>query len=128
MSGRTQSLDVVMRGAACSYCPRKGQRLDGSHLRIFALELKEQLAQTLAALVTSILTQPRRRQDEEEASEPPLRLIKDVLQQVMRTHTTQKKFDEGLKAHDQHEVAGKEHYLFQKGDVVGDLNNRKNER
>ncbi len=56
----TQSSGVVTRGAACSYCPRKGQRLDGSYLRTFALELKEQLAQTLAAFVSSVLTQPRR--------------------------------------------------------------------
>jgi hypothetical protein len=59
-------------------------------LRTFALELKEQLAQTLATLVTSILTQPRRRLDAESAAEPPLRLIVDVLQQVMCTHDAEK--------------------------------------
>ena len=46
---------VVIYGAACSYCPASAERLDGSYLRTFALELKEQLAQTLAALVTAIL-------------------------------------------------------------------------
>ena len=50
---------VVMYGAACSYCLGRAKRLDGSYLRTFALELKEQLAQTLAAFVISILTQPR---------------------------------------------------------------------
>ena len=46
---------VVIYGAACSYCLGKAQRLDGSYLRTFAFELKEQLAQTLTAFVTSIL-------------------------------------------------------------------------
>jgi hypothetical protein len=46
---------VVIYGAACSYCLGRAERLDGSYLRTFALELKEQLAQTLAAFVTSIL-------------------------------------------------------------------------
>jgi len=32
----------------------RAERLDGSYLRTFALELKEQLALTLAAFVTSI--------------------------------------------------------------------------
>src|SRR5208337_3235869 len=63
---------VVIYGAACSYCLARAERLEGSYLRTFALELKEQLAQTLAAFVTSILTQPRRRLDGEEAAEPPL--------------------------------------------------------
>jgi hypothetical protein len=41
----------------------------------------------LAAFVTSILTRPPRgRLDAEEAAEPPLRQIIDVLQQVMCTH------------------------------------------
>ena len=53
--------------------------------------MKEQLAQTLAMFVTSILTQPRRRLDTEEAAEPPLSQIVDVLQQVMCPHGTQKK-------------------------------------
>ena len=50
---------VVIYGAACSYCLGRAERLEGSYLRTFALELKEQLAQTLAAFVTSILTRPR---------------------------------------------------------------------
>jgi hypothetical protein len=77
---------VVMYGAACSYCLSRAERLDGSYLRTFALELKEQLAQTLTTLVMSILTQPRRRLDEEEVGEPPLRQIIEVLEQVMCTH------------------------------------------
>ena len=81
---------VVMYGAACSYCLGKAQRLDGSYLRKFALELKEQLAQTLTTFVTSILTEPRRRLDAEEAAEPPLRQIIEVLQQVMCTHDAEK--------------------------------------
>jgi hypothetical protein len=44
---------VVIYGAACSYCLSRAERLEGSYLRTFALELKEQLAQTLAAFVTS---------------------------------------------------------------------------
>ena len=43
---------VVIYGAACSYCLGKAQRLDGLYLRTFALELKEQLSQTLTAFVT----------------------------------------------------------------------------
>jgi hypothetical protein len=58
---------VVIYGAACSYCLGRAERLDGSYLRTFALELKEQLAQTLASFVTSILTEPRRRPDTESA-------------------------------------------------------------
>ncbi|MGB9370775.1 MAG: hypothetical protein WCB79_02430 [Halobacteriota archaeon] len=57
-----------------------------SYLRTFALELKEHLAQTLAAFVTSILAQPRGRLDAEKVAEPPLRQIIDVLQQVMCRH------------------------------------------
>jgi hypothetical protein len=41
---------VEIYGAACSYCLARAERLDGSYLRTFALELKEQLAQTLAFL------------------------------------------------------------------------------
>jgi hypothetical protein len=52
--------------------------------------LKEQLAQTLAAFVTSILTEPRRRLDTESATEPPLRQIIEVLQQVMCAHDAEK--------------------------------------
>jgi hypothetical protein len=46
----TQLRYVVIYGAACSYCLARAERLDESYLRTFALELKEQLAQTLAAL------------------------------------------------------------------------------
>jgi hypothetical protein len=80
---------IVVYGAACSYCLVRAKRLDGSYLRTFALELKEQLAQTLATFVSSILTEPRRR-DEKSAAEPPLRQIIDVLQQVMCTHDAEK--------------------------------------
>ena len=78
---------VVMYGAACSYCLGKAQRLDGSYLRTFARELKEQLALTLTAFVTSILVGPRAHLD---AEEPPLRQIIDVLQQVMCAHDAEK--------------------------------------
>jgi hypothetical protein len=57
---------VVIYGAACSYCLGRAERLDGSYLRTFALELKEQLAQTLAARVTSVLTRARGRGEMEE--------------------------------------------------------------
>jgi hypothetical protein len=57
-----------MYGAACSYCLGRAERLDWLYLRAFALQLREQLAQTLAAFVTSILTQARRRIDEEGSS------------------------------------------------------------
>ncbi|MGA2883965.1 MAG: hypothetical protein ABSE80_02260 [Halobacteriota archaeon] len=80
---------VVIYGAACSYCLSRAKRLEGSYLRTFALELKEQLAQTLAAFVISILTQPHRL-DAESDEEPPLRQIIDVLQQVMCTHDAEK--------------------------------------
>jgi hypothetical protein len=59
-------------------------------LRTFALELKEQLAQTLAAFVTLILTEPHGRRDAESAAQPPLRQIIEVLQQVMCTHDAEK--------------------------------------
>jgi hypothetical protein len=81
---------VVIYGAACSYCLARAKRLDGSYLCTFALELKEQLAQTLAAFVTTILTQPRRRLDTESDAEPPLSQIIDVLQQVMCAHDAEK--------------------------------------
>jgi hypothetical protein len=81
---------VVIHGAACSYCLARAERLDGSYLRTFARELKEQLAQTLAVYVTSILVGPRRRLDADEAVEPPLRQIIEVLQQVMCTHDAEK--------------------------------------
>jgi hypothetical protein len=69
---------------------RAVQRLDGLCLLTFALELKEQLAQTLAGLTASILTQPRGRVNAEEAAEPPLRQIITVLQQLMCTHYAEK--------------------------------------
>ena len=78
---------VVIYGAACSYCLARAERLDGSYLRTFALELKEQLAQTLATFVTAILAGPRTRVDSEE---PPLRQIIEVLEQVMCTHDAEK--------------------------------------
>jgi hypothetical protein len=74
---------VVIYGSACSYCLARAEWLDGSYLRTFALELKEPLAQTLAAFVTSILERPHRRSDAEEAAEPPLLRIIDMPQQVM---------------------------------------------
>jgi hypothetical protein len=81
---------VVLYGTLCSYCLISAARLDGSYLRTFALELKEQLAQTLAAFVTSILNRPRGRPNVEEAAEPPLRQIIEVLQQVMCAHDAEK--------------------------------------
>jgi hypothetical protein len=81
---------VVIYGAACSYCLGRAERLEGSYLRTFALELKEQLAQTLAAFVTSILAGPHRRPDAEEAAEPPIRQIIEVLQQLMCKHDAEK--------------------------------------
>jgi len=81
---------VVIYGAACSYRLSRAERLDGSYLRTFALELKELLAQTLAAFVTSILTRPCGRKDAEEAAEPLLRQIIEVLEQVMCTHDAEK--------------------------------------
>jgi hypothetical protein len=80
---------VVIYGAACSYCLARAERLDGSYLRTFALELKEQLALTLTAFVISILAEPHRL-DSGEAAEPSLRQIVDVLQQVMCTHDAEK--------------------------------------
>ena len=81
---------MVIYGVACSYCLARAERLEGSYLRTFALELREQLAQTLAAFVMSILTEPHRPIDAESAAEPPLRQIIDVLQQVMCTHDAEK--------------------------------------
>jgi len=80
----------VLYGTLRSYCLSRAKRLDGSYLRTFALELKEQLALTLVACVTSILNQPRERRNAEEAAEPPLRQIIEVLQQVMCTHDAEK--------------------------------------
>lgn len=73
---------VVLYGALCSYCLSRVARLDGSYLRTFALELKEQLAQILASYVSSILAQPRVRINAEESMEPPIRQIATVFQQV----------------------------------------------
>jgi len=81
---------VVIHGAACSYRLGRAQRLDGSYLRMFALELKEQLAQTLATFVTTILAEPRGRPDKKSNEEPPLCQIIEVLQQVMCTHDAEK--------------------------------------
>ena len=81
---------MVIYGASCSSCLSRAKRLDGSHLRTFALELKEQLAQTLTGFVTSILTQPRGRLNTEEATEPALRQIVEVLEQVMCKHDAEK--------------------------------------
>ena len=81
---------VVLYGALCSYCLSRADRLEGSYLRTFALELREQIALTLASFVTFILTQPRGRLEAEEAGQPPLRQIIEVLQQVMCTHDAEK--------------------------------------
>jgi len=81
---------VVIYGAACSYRLARAERLDGLYLRTFALELRAQLAQTLAAFVMSILTEPRRPLDAESAAEPPLHQIIEVLQQVMCTQDAEK--------------------------------------
>ena len=51
---------------------------------------QKNIAQTLAAFITSILTRPRGRLDAEPAAAPPLRQIIDVLQQVMCTHDAEK--------------------------------------
>jgi hypothetical protein len=91
---------VVIYGAACSFCLARAERLEGSYLRTFALELKEQLAQTLTTFVTSILTEPHRRLDAESAVEPPLRQIIDVLQQVMCTHDAEKLAISALEIYD----------------------------
>jgi hypothetical protein len=80
---------VVIYGAACSYCLARAERLEGSYLRTFAVELKQQLAQTLAAFVTLILAGPRKL-DGENVAEPPLRQIIEVLLQVMDTHDAEK--------------------------------------
>jgi hypothetical protein len=69
---------VVIYGAACSYCLARAERLDGSYLRMFALELKEQLAQTLTEMVASILGGLRRPTIAEEEAEPPLRLTSQM--------------------------------------------------
>ena len=63
------------------------ERLDGSYLRTFALELKEQLVVTLIVFVTSILAGPRVHHN---TAEPPFRQIIAVLQQVVSTHDAEK--------------------------------------
>jgi 5-methylthioribose kinase len=88
--GDAQLRYVVIYGTACSYCLNRAERLDGSYLRTFALDLKELLAQTLTASVTSILAGQRERLDAKEAAEPQLRQIIEVLQQVMCTHDAEK--------------------------------------
>jgi hypothetical protein len=80
---------VVIYGAACSYCLAEQNGLTG-RLRTFAVEVREQLAQTFAAFVVPILTEPRRPPDAGSAAEPPLRQILEVLQQVRCTHDTEK--------------------------------------
>ena len=74
---------VVIHGAACSYCLSRAERLEGSYLRTFALELKEQLAQILTTFVTSILAGPHRL-DAEEAEEPS-----GTLTALHRTHSVE---------------------------------------
>lgn len=81
---------VVIYGAACSYCLSRAQRLEGSYLRTFALELKEQLAQTLAAFTVSILSRPHDQLDSKEGVQPALRQIIEVLQQVVCLHEAEK--------------------------------------
>jgi hypothetical protein len=49
---------VVTYGAARSYCLARAERLEGWYLQTFAFELKEQLAQTIAAFVVSMLRRP----------------------------------------------------------------------
>jgi len=80
---------VVLYGTLRSYCLSRAKRLDGSCLRSFAIELKEQLALTLVACVTSILNQPHHL-DREGVTQPPLRQIVEMLQQVMCTHDAEK--------------------------------------
>lgn len=79
---------VVLYGALCSYCLSRAAHLDGSYLRTFALELKEQLAQILASYVRSILAQPHT--NTERSVDPPILQIVTVLQQVMCTHDAEK--------------------------------------
>ena len=88
---------MVIYGVACSYCLARAERLDGSYLRTFALEVREQLAQTLAAFVVSILTEPRRPLDAESAAEAPLRQIIEALQHVMCKHDAEKACDFGAR-------------------------------
>jgi hypothetical protein len=81
---------VVIYGAACSYCLSIAKKLEGSYLRTFAPQLREQLAQTLAVFVMSILTQPRGGLNTEGATKPRLCQIIEELQRVMCTHETEK--------------------------------------
>jgi hypothetical protein len=86
---RDAQLSVVLYGAVCSYGLSRAKRLDGSCLRTFALELKEQLAQTRRISHVDSGTAGWR-QDAERA-EPPLRRVIEVLQQVMCTHDAEKR-------------------------------------
>lgn len=79
---------VVIYGAACSYCLSRAERLDGSYLRTFALELKEQLAQTLAAFSHRFCLSRVDALKRKVQPEPPIRQIVEVLQEVMCTHDT----------------------------------------
>jgi len=74
----------------CSYCLVRATRFDSSYLRTFALELREQLAETLAVYVISILKRQQGRLNTEEAAEPPLGQIVNVLKQVMCKHDAEK--------------------------------------
>jgi hypothetical protein len=90
---------VVIYGAACSYCLSRANRLEGLYLRTFTLELKEQLAETLAASTTSILGRPRGHRGLKEDSELPLRQIIDVLQQVVCLHEAERLAISALEAY-----------------------------
>jgi hypothetical protein len=81
---------VVLYGTLCSYCLSRAARLDGSYLRTFALELKEQLAQILATYTRSILDQSRGFTGEKTGAEPPIRQIVTVLRQIMCKHDAEK--------------------------------------
>lgn len=81
---------MVLYGASCSYCLSRAARLDGSYLRTFALELKEQLAQILATYTRSILDQSRGFTGEKTGAEPPIRQIVTVLRQIMCKHDAEK--------------------------------------
>ena len=83
-------LYVVIYGAACSYCLTRAERLDGSYLRTFALELNEQLTQTLAVMAASVLAGLHRPPIAAGEAEPPFLQIIGLLQQVMCIRATQK--------------------------------------
>ncbi len=79
---------VVIHEVACSYCLGRVERLEGSYLRTFALELKEQLAQTLAAFSHRFCLSRVDALKRKVQPEPPIRQIVEVLQEVMCTHDT----------------------------------------